>query len=523
MIRSRLAVASLAASLLVVPAVAQQAPVASPAPVAAPAPAPAVSPSAAFLPVGPDGARALEKAIDGAIGGLLKSLPDKGSFEWRDGSPKIEPVVDHYEVALPPLLIRLSDGLAARLEGAAYKAVPREDGSLEVSGVPSGTVTLFQNETVDGVLTFGKRELRVVWFPATASVPTSDLKLGEIRFISSTSKSSVSIESLTAGRTLTAGADGRLSGPGSALATGVVATDDAGVERLRVASIGMEAAVDKLDPNRGWSLVSALDLTKYAVGLKTALTISGVRFVDDDKKDLTIGTLRLGFDGADLDKPLVSARAELGLRDVKGTLIETVKTAVPSETALSIGAEKLPMLMLGELLGDPTAGGPEGERAVLIALRTAGTTVKLTGGRVETPLAAGTLEGAGTFKPGTPLGIVGESTAVLRGIDDVIASVRPKPGEKADKEARDLMGVLSMIKMFGQAGKDDQGRETRTYKFEATPEGRILLNGSDVSAIAGMADEPKPAGKINKGAAVPDDEDEEEPPLPPKSKVKTKN
>jgi len=520
MIRSRLAVASLVGSLLVVPALAQQAPV---APAAVPIAAPAASPAAVFSPVGPDGARALEKAIDGAIGDLLKSLPEKGSFEWRDGSPKIEPAVDHYAVTLPPLLIRFSDGVAARMEGASYKAVPREDGSLEVSGVPSGTVTLFKNDAVDGVLTFGKRELRVVWFPATASVPTSDLKLGEIRFISSTSKSSVSIETLTGGRSLTVGADGRLSGPGSVVATGVVATDDQGVERARIASIGLEAMVDRLDPSRGWSLGGALDMTKYAVGLKTAVTVSGVRFVDDDKRDLTIGSLRLGFDGADLDQPFVSARIEIASRDIKGTMVETVKTAVPSETALSIGAEKLPMVVLSELLGDPKTTGPAGDEAVLIALRTAGTTVKLTGGRVETPLAAGTLEGAGAFKAGTPMGFVGEATAVLRGIDDVIASVRPKPGAKADKEARDLMGVLSMIKMFGQAGKDDKGRETRTYKFEATPEGRILLNGSDMSAIAGMGDE-KPA-KTGKGTAVQEDEDEDEeaPPPPPKSKAKVKN
>lgn len=531
MIRSRFVVASLVGLSLAAPAFAQQAAdPARPAPAvdasASPSAAQTVSPAAAFLPVGPDGARALEKAIDGAIGDLLKTLPDKGGFEWRDGSPKIDPAVDHYEVTLPPLLIHFSDGAAARMEGATYKAVPRDDGSLEVAGAPAGTVTFFQNEAVVGVLTFGKRDLRVVWFPAASSVPVSELKLGEIRFIASGSKASVSIESLTGGRSLTAGADGRLSGPGSAVATNLVVNDDKGEERIRVASLGLEATVDRLDPARGRSSGATLDMTKYAVGLKTAVSASGLRFVDDDKRDLTMGSARLAFDGADLDKPFVSARLDLATRDIKGAMVETVKTAVPSVVELSVGAERLPMEILGELLNDPNTTGPKGDEAVLIALRTAGTSVKISGGRVETPLAAGALEGAGTFKPGTPLGFEGAAVAVLRGIDDLIASVRPKPGQKADKEAKDLMGVLSMIKMFGQAGKDDQGRETRSYKFEVTRDGQVLLNGSDMSAIAGMGDEaPAPAAKgapsgskAKNAAPADDDEDgeEEAPPPPPK-------
>jgi hypothetical protein len=49
-----------------------------------------------------------------------------------------------------------------------------------------------------------------------------------------------------------------------------------------------------------------------------------------------------------------------------------------------------------------------------------------------------------------------------------------------------------MVQALGQAGKDETGADTRTYKIDVTEAGQILLNGADMTALLGGGSEPAP-------------------------------
>lgn len=46
---------------------------------------------------------------------------------------------------------------------------------------------------------------------------------------------------------------------------------------------------------------------------------------------------------------------------------------------------------------------------------------------------------------------------------------------------------------MGQAGKDDTGADVRSYKFEVTEAGQLLLNGADMTPLLAGGGEPAPA------------------------------
>jgi len=79
---------------------------------------------------------------------------------------------------------------------------------------------------------------------------------------------------------------------------------------------------------------------------------------------------------------------------------------------------------------------------------------------------------------------VGEADIVLRGLDGAVKLLSAGPKSSETDQA---LGVLSMLQMFGQIAKDDVGREIRTYAFKVQPDGKVLLNGADMTMMLGAA------------------------------------
>ncbi len=71
-----------------------------------------------------------------------------------------------------------------------------------------------------------------------------------------------------------------------------------------------------------------------------------------------------------------------------------------------------------------------------------------------------------------------------RGIDDAIKRLAGVPD---NKQAQQAALVLTLLKGFGKPAGVEAGRARLDYQIEATPDGRILINGVDISIILQVA------------------------------------
>ena len=94
----------------------------------------------------------------------------------------------------------------------------------------------------------------------------------------------------------------------------------------------------------------------------------------------------------------------------------------------------------------------------------------------------GTVKAEGTdIKTGLPA--VGTITLNITGLDEALAKLQEKSVN--DPEAQSFVQSATILQMFGQLSKTPDGKSLRVYKIDMQPGGKVLLNGADLSTVAG--------------------------------------
>jgi hypothetical protein len=113
-----------------------------------------------------------------------------------------------------------------------------------------------------------------------------------------------------------------------------------------------------------------------------------------------------------------------------------------------------------------------------------------------------TLNGQVSANAQSPLRAIGSGELVVRGLDALMREFgvtadqgrTPPPGGRAPPSgAGGTNQMLAMLSALGQQGTGPDGQPTRTYRFELTAEGRLMLNGTDMTALLGGATGARPA------------------------------
>lgn len=108
--------------------------------------------------------------------------------------------------------------------------------------------------------------------------------------------------------------------------------------------------------------------------------------------------------------------------------------------------------------------------------------ISFAGGEISSATYSLTYEGAFTVNfAGLP---TGTATLHMKGLDDVLAKVQAAAA--SDPSAQQAMGGLVAFKGFGKAEADG----SMVWAIDMTQPGKVLVNGIDVSAMAGMAPPP---------------------------------
>jgi hypothetical protein len=225
------------------------------------------------------------------------------------------------------------------------------------------------------------------------------------------------------------------------------------------------------------SLSAKLELKDVAVTASDVgpVTFDHVEVEGGVKHDGEMSTISLGYnhDGLKLTSPSVPP----GL--------------LPQKADVSVDLSSLPAVKLASILlraneakasGDDK-GAEAASRDLLVSLYQPGVQLNIKSLHIDTPMAAVKLNGDARLDGTAKQGAVVSIDMALRGVDALVKETQPAPGAKPDEEAQNLAAILTMLQVMGAPGKDESGRDVRDYKLRMGTDGKILLNGTDLSAM----------------------------------------
>ncbi|PWC69620.1 hypothetical protein TSH7_00335 [Azospirillum sp. TSH7] len=462
-------------------------------------------------------------------------------FEWQ-GEPTVKPAGDHYDVALPRLSAEDAEGTLFDIGTVLLSVTPKDDGQYGVAiTLPSAikVQNLDDNdEYVDAAtISIGKQSFTSTWSGALETLLAVDAAYNDIAVSAADGKGKISVASMTMVQDLKpeAGTGGATlwSGPAAFAFGGLSVQDEKKKELVKIGGVTAEATYTRVDLTKvsalqklseqtaakGVAPTSAELLPKLQGmfgGISGAMRLSNLSFVNpEDGTQVSLGQLAFRSGLTDLDQAMSTVSMGMEARDFSMTPSPAPAAFTPRAFEVKLSVAKLPNSALWKAFTElakaaeaeetqPKKGAkakaapppPSSEMVMqqaMAAMGEAGTELRIDALNLDTPATAGTATGAVKVATQAAFGVTGGATVLLRGIDAAVKAMQPAPGAKPDKETQDLLGGLAMVQAMGQAGKDDTGADVRSYKFEVTEAGQLLLNGADMTPLLAGGGEPAPA------------------------------
>ena len=393
------------------------------------------------------------------------------------------------------------DGSGIQVGVIRLTLAPAADGSWQVGiTVPGQILMVTADGKSDGEITIGSQHFSGRWLPALGTFVTLDGALGDLRATSKKDATRLEVGSLAVRADLAEQPPGHWSGPGSLALSGLVMADERGTVVAHIGSVVVDSAISGLDLVKLVKIGATADaghrpelLRGLLAGISAKLAVGDTTMTaSTDGSSFTVKEVAAhgGIEGLDGELSSIA----LGYRHGGLTLTPSPgpREFTPEKAELDLAVTSLPNTGLWsalETLVKPAPGLSDEQRgnlfslAVMTALTQAGSRLEVKALSLDTPAAAATLKGAATFDGKAAFGMVAGVDMVLRGLDAAMKQMQPLPGAKPDPEAQKTLATLALAQALGAPGQDDAGRDLRSYKLVLGADGRIMLNGTDMSAV----------------------------------------
>lgn len=434
-----------------------------------------------------------------------------------DRGIEVTPSGDRYLAVIPPATVFIDPDAQVTVEQVTVDLFPRDDGWFEVAWEIPDTYEIVTTGPGGGeetsTITIGEQFGRGVWAPDLATFTDSEILLRQVTFTPPHDVGSATVASIEA------------SGQGNEVEPGVFdfvgrlslsdlrftnthsgdsgSIDEFGAalsyDRMRIAAFNeLSQQLNELGrrypPNArgemGQEYVTQLgelfrNTPTLLDGAEAEYYLTGLQF-DSDDTVVNLGDARLGLSIAGLE----GERGDLGLR--LGFDAVTVEPAppfvelMPNLGRLDIAISEIPNdavveAFIGAMQGAATMG-PEtalmmAGGALQQAAMQAGTSVTFNDVRLIADTYKSVLTGEARTDPSAALGGVADLLLVISNLDALIRSLDGIP------DAADAQAGLTMLQAMGAQDIDDEGNPARSYRFEVTSDGMVMLNGADFGPL----------------------------------------
>lgn len=449
------------------------------------------------------GAKALETVLEQRLASLARG---DGVRLERAPDAVVTPGGDAYAVRLPQVRVVTPTGALVEAAEIVGTAKPLPGGGWEIEArIPAPLVVFGPEGFRLGEITVGRQTFVGRWADALRTLVGLDASLRDVLFTPREGKGVWRLASFAATMKPDSYAGGRWTGPATLTVGELSARDRQGAEILALHRLTARLRIEGLDVARyaAWNaavakiglagqdetaaLLEALpQLDRLVAGLGATVEVKDFRRVRDDGTREALATLTAVLEGAGLD----GDRARLSLDYKHGGLSlagpAVRRAVVPPDGVLKLSASRLPLATAREawiarLRTAPTVGEGEAERRfqarIMQAMGAAAGEIRLDRLDFQAPDAGAAGNGVFTFDAATARGLTGGLTLTLRGFEALVAQFGGggrNPGPAL---------ALYALQGLGAPAPDRQGRPTSTYRVEIAPDGRVLLNGSEVSSL----------------------------------------
>lgn len=462
-----------------------------------------------------------------------------GGTLQTEGSLLIEEADGYYAVTLPAITVTDEQGHKADIGIIAVNSAPADkagDWKLSVS-MPSPITWTDQGGKPVGKLDIGSQRMSGIWNEELSAFTTLDATYEALRFEDLVQRTTYKAAQFTLASALKeTGEDlwsgdtrGRLTGLSVATGADRNSTADEITFSMNIKDMSgakqremkekLGALAENSSPEDFENMSPAGQLALYNIfsdiirsaGNRMALsaavknlTVSMPAAASLPARTLKISGASLGYDMNGFDK----GNAKLNLRGIYNNLTVTPKSGdgqdiVPSDLNLDIRLENLPFEELAgigqEALKNASKSPAARQFAGIQAMMTlpqilsgAGTRLVIGDSRISSPLYSADVNGTMTADAASAMGAVGAVKAKISGLDNLIQTLQARaqkadPARKAKIEK--TLQTLTVINLAGQAEQKD-GKTVKSYDFQLTKEGKMLLNGSDLSLLTGVTGTP---------------------------------
>lgn len=434
------------------------------------------------------GAQALKPRIDDALNYLAQTMQKSGVTMERTGDLMVEPAGTYYAITAPHITLDMPGGIRRTVGMIAINAIPTDDPDVFKVAIALPTPMMDTDAKGDriGSLSIGSQNMSGLWnMPAAAFIEMNG-QYQNIRLTNTAQGLDVSIPAMAITGKLTQ-SGGTWQGPAQVQITNLSHKDK--LASYQAANLRIHADM------RGIDFKAPATSSKTPVGMNAAQAVFAdfvTRYADE--ADITVTADDVSFQGArsgtlktaslqtnlkGLKNKSASANWNLGLDGIALT-DPAAQRFTPSRIAFKGAGEKLPV--------DDLARMAQGASWTKL-LADAGSGITVENLILDAPAYGVDAKGNFVASAASPLGGIGDLSVKVRGVQELntwLASPAAAQALGVQSVPQQLVAILAIVQLTGKDGTDASGRPTKDFDLKVAPDGKISVNGADMSALSQM-------------------------------------
>lgn len=481
------------------------------------------------------GAEHLKKTFQEMVDFQQSMASMQGSMIDFDGEIKVTPANGYYAVTFPNLSYTDFSGKTTKVGVIALNAIPgKKEGQWKVAVALPMPITYFDSDnTPIGQLNIGQQKMAGLWLEDLNNFVKLDASYDNITFKDLDAQIDLKIPHTEVKYDLEEDAKGYWSGPMQGFAENIQILNPVEKINITMGKVSMDMNMEGYDPRAVKSFRDKMGAVanasngqqmsaQHAVGIYNMVTdylgkssdgfsaqisvenlnVDTPAKMGNPETNVRIGKIGYGFDMKGFRQNDVSMTLRISFNGLDITPLPADAQAaaglIPSALNLDISVNNLPfkeLVDLGSKTLSQTAKNPQmAQMGGMQALMTlpqlfsqAGTNITFTNNHLTAPDYKAKVDGKFTADMSATQGAVGEAKMTLTGLDKIITDLQKEAQNQANpmqaQSAQQTLQGLSMLKMFGQM--DQSQADTRSYHFQMTKDGQMLMNGTDINAMMG--------------------------------------
>lgn len=485
-------------------------------------------------------------AIDKAGAQKLKTVMDKAVTDWQayaaayemtlelDGPVMVEPNGTYYAVTLPGLKIGDMDGARVEMGMVAINAMPAaKPGQWKMTvALPTPISRFDENHKLETLVTIGAQNLAGIWDEDLSSFAKINATYSQIVAMTPDRKPFLTIANTTLDGDLEKNAKGLWSGPARITLNNLALQDPNGTKgsagsltfvykvkdyapaATRAYGTKMEALNESIaagdgktvsaDHLRGMlALLGELmetesDAVSFSFTLKDA-ALSASAPQKAPARQVAVESLQAGMDFNNFHSPHPGMRLWTDYEGLRLTAPAQNTQSIPKTARMDISIDKIPFkALLGlaqQSLQMAGTNAQMGNIALLNGLMTApkllaeaGTTLTVKDSHIRHPDYDVTIDATAIADIKALLSATGAGTVKVRGLDKLIAETKnraslPNQSAQMKNTGQKLLKNLTLMQIVGTKEKGAAGEDLHVYRFTLGQDGKMMLNGSDLSVL----------------------------------------